>query len=89
MLKQLATTLAATALVIGLGGTVFAQQGQQIPAQPPATSDQPTGGMMEGHGMMGQRGDGMMPMMGQMRQMMETCNKMMQQAMTAPQKQGG
>ncbi|WP_225769696.1 hypothetical protein [Inquilinus sp. Marseille-Q2685] len=84
--------LAATAFAIGLTGAaaVFAQQAQQTPAQPPAAGPA-TPGMMQGQGMMGQQGEGMMPMMNmmtQMSQMMETCNKMMQQAMTPPQGQG-
>lgn len=90
--------LAATTFAIGLTGaaTVFAQD-QQTPAQPPA-KEQAAPGMMQGEGMMGQQGEGMMPMMKmmtQMSEMMESCNKMMQSKTqpqdqgTAPQKQGG
>lgn len=92
MRNRFNAVLAAATLAIGLTGaaSVFAQQGQQTPAQPPA-GGQAAPGMMQGQGMMGQQGDGMMPMMNmmtQMSQMMETCNKMMQQAMTPPQGQG-
>jgi len=82
MRNRINALLAATTLAIGPTGaaTVFAQ-GQQAPAQPPATPDQP----MEG--MMGQQGQGMKPMMAQMSEMMESCNKMMQ-AKAAPQDQG-
>ena len=88
--------LAATTFAIGLTGaaTVYAQ-GQQTPTQPPAVKEQAAPGMMQGHDMMGQQGDGMMKMMTQMNDMMESCNKMMQSKATpqdqgtAPQKQGG
>jgi hypothetical protein len=51
--------------------------------------------MMQGEGMMGHQGDGMMKMMMQMSEMMENCNKMMQTKAqqpdqgAVPQKQGG
>jgi hypothetical protein len=98
MRNHLSTLLVATAFVAGLTGTVFAQGQQQAPAQPPTTPDQPMGDMIQGQGMMGQQGDGMMPMMKmmtQMSEMMENCNKMMQSKAqpeeqgTAPQKRGG
>ena len=65
--------LAAAALIAGLTAatTVFAQ-GQ------PAAKEQAAPGMMQGQGMMGQQGDGMMKMMTRMSEMMETCTKMMQ-----------
>jgi len=80
--------LGAATFAIGLTGatTVFAQA-EKTPAQPPAAKEQAAPGMMEGQGMMGQQGDGMMKMMTQMSEMMDSCNKMMQ-AKATPQDQG-
>ncbi|MGF6227512.1 uncharacterized protein HemX [Inquilinus ginsengisoli] len=88
--------VAAAALVAGLTAatTVFGQE-QKTPTQPPAAHDQAEPGMMQGEGMMGHQGDGMMKMMTQMSEMMENCNKMMQTKAqqsdqgAVPQKQGG
>ncbi len=98
MRNRFNAVLAASAFAISVTGaaTVFAQD-QKTPAQPPA-AEQAAPGMMQGHGMMGQQGEGMMPMMKmmtQMSEMMENCSKMMQSKAlprdhgTTPQKQGG
>src|SRR3546814_7717624 len=66
--------LAASALVAGLvaAPALYAQDGPAA-SQPPMTGQ----GMM-GQGNMMQGDQGMMNMMGQMREMMATCNEMMQ-----------
>ena len=62
-------TLAA-GVVFALTPLVHAQGTPPAPTPPPAVSD---------HGKMGGDMKGMMNMMGQMSQMMENCNRMMQQ----------
>ena len=73
MRTNLNTLLGAAAIVTVLasGPTVYAAETQ---------NQQGSGGMMQGGqgGMMQGGQGGMMNMMGQMSQMMETCNKMMQ-----------
>ena len=84
MRKHLKTTFAIAALAIGLlaTATVMAHESES-----PKNSMMGQGMMgqgMMGQGMMGQNqmmGGGMMNMMGQMSQMMETCNEMMQSRM--------
>ena len=77
-------TIIAAALIAGGPAVFAATQGDD----PKPASEGNMGHMMQGqegkgHGM-GMRGDGNMPMMkmmGQMNDMMETCNKMMQSKM--------
>lgn len=73
MRKNLKSLLATSTLLAGLvaAPALYAQD-------EPATSQSPmTGQGMMGQGGMMQGGQGMMNMMGQMSEMMETCNEMM------------
>jgi hypothetical protein len=83
MLKRLKFVALATALAVGgaMGTAAYAQssQGTSQESGTPGNSTMHGDGMMQGGDMMG-----MMNMMSQMTQMMETCNKMMQNAMLSP-----
>jgi hypothetical protein len=73
MRKNLKSLLAASTLLSGLvAAPVLYAQDEPATSQPPMTGQ----GMMGQGGMM-QGGQGMMNMMGQMSEMMETCNEMM------------
>lgn len=70
-------TLASLALGTALA-VIPALRAQDRPAAPP------TSGTMDHGAMMGGNTGGMMAMMGQMAQMMENCNRMMQNASNQP-----